>query len=169
MSLPHLISWLHWWFVPTRTRSPIPLFVLGVLVSDFGVLLLRWSHSSYPRLRGGRRLSYRDVANLFVMRMWSDGDLRGFCRFLEGCLFGIVVRFDNFLNWHSLELGLLLSLLSLDGIVVCEMLQVFWVDVGVVRLRFGRRMELFCVPDWVLSKVFVYGTYPRDEGRILFI
>jgi hypothetical protein len=98
MSLPHLISWFHWWFIPTRARAPIPLFVLGVLVSDFGVLLLWWSNSSYPGLRGGRRVSYRDVANLFVVRMCRDRDLRGFGRFLEGCLFGIVVRFDNFLN-----------------------------------------------------------------------
>jgi hypothetical protein len=67
----------------------------------------------------------------------------GFC----GRASVLVLVSDQFFNRDALELGFALGFFALDLFVVREMLDVFWVGIGLVGLGFGGGMELLFGSD----------------------
>ena len=60
-----------------------------------------------------------------------------------GFIFGLVLG-EGFFDRDTLKFSFALGFPTFDGFVVREMLEVLWVDVGLFRLGFRRRVVLFC-------------------------
>jgi hypothetical protein len=60
---------------------------------------------------------------------------------MSSLAFACFVLFECFLDCDSLELGFLFGFFPFDRLVLCEVLNIFWVVVGFVGLRFGCRVK----------------------------